>query len=75
MDVENELKSIEQMIKEDNYETEVLEKFVENSKKFVFLEKFLKKENISFNQLKNIAKIFVEYNFFKFCFEGRGRIS
>lgn len=63
MDVENELKSIEQMIKEDNYETEVLEKFVENSKKFVFLEKFLKKENISFNQLKNIAKIFVEYNF------------
>ena len=46
MDVENELKSIEQMIKEDNYETEVLEKFVENSKKFVFLEKFLKKENI-----------------------------
>lgn len=63
MDIENELKSIEQMIKEDNYETEVLEKFVENSKKFVFLEKFLKKENISFNQLKNIAKIFVEYNF------------
>lgn len=63
MDVGNELKSIEQMIKEDNYETEVLEKFVENSKKFVFLEKFLKKENISFNQLKNIAKIFVEYNF------------
>ena len=63
MDIENELKSIERMIKEDNYETEVSEKFVENSKKFVFLEKFLKKENISFNQLKNIAKIFVEYNF------------
>ena len=40
IDVGNELKSIEQMIKEDNYETEVLEKFVENSKKFVFLEKF-----------------------------------
>lgn len=41
MDIENELKSIEQTIKEDNYETEVLEKFIENSKKFVFLEKFL----------------------------------
>ena len=63
MDIKNELKSIEQMIKESDYETEVLEKFVENSKKFVFLEKFLKKENISFNQLENIAKIFVEYNF------------
>lgn len=63
MDIENELKSIEQMIKESNYETEVLEKFVENSEKFVFLEKFLRKENISFSQLENIAKIFVEYNF------------
>ena len=63
MDIKNELKSIEQMIKESDYETEVLEKFVENSKKFVFLEKFSKKENISFNQLENIAKIFVEYNF------------
>jgi len=63
MDIENELKSIEQMIKESDYETEVLEKFVKNSKKFVFLEKFLKKENISFNQLENVAKIFVEYNF------------
>lgn len=63
MDIENELKSIEQMIKESDYETEVLGKFVENSKKFVFLEKFLRKENISFNQLENIAKIFVEYNF------------
>ena len=62
MDVENELKSIEQMIKKSDYETEVLEKFVKNSKKFVFLEIFLKKENISFNQLENIAKIFVEYN-------------
>lgn len=40
MDVENELKSIEQMIKKSDYETEVLEKFVKNSKKFVFLEIF-----------------------------------
>ena len=40
MDVENELKSIEQMIKKNDYETEVLEKFVKNSKKFVFLEIF-----------------------------------
>lgn len=63
MNIENELKSLEQIIKEDNYETEDLENFVENSQKFVFLEKFLRQENISFNQLENIAKIFVEYNF------------
>ena len=75
MDIENELKSIEQMIKEDNYETEVLEKFVENSKKFVFLEKFLKKENISFNQLKNITKIFVEYNFTSSVLKEDGEIA
>ena len=41
MNIENELKSIEQMIKEDNYRN-------------LFFEKFLKKENISFNQLENI---------------------
>lgn len=75
MDVENELKSIEQMIKEDDYETEVLEKFVENSKKFVFLEKFLKKENISFNQLENITKIFVEYNFTTSVLKEEGEIT
>ena len=75
MNIENELKSIEEMIKEDNYETEVLEKFIENSKKFVFLEKFLKKENISFNQLENIAKIFVEYNFTTSVLKEEGEIA
>jgi hypothetical protein len=56
MNIENKLNATEQIIKESDYGIEDLERFVENSKKFVFLEKFLKKENITFNQLKNITK-------------------
>lgn len=75
MNIENKLNATEQIIKESDYGIEDLKRFVENSKKFVFLEKFLKKENITFNQLKNITKIFVEYNFTTSVLKEGGEIA